>query len=286
MPEPTQKQRTYHFPSLSASGLYRAELCPASYAVPVKHGADHKPIGLGDPTAALRGTYIHKVLEWRLRGADVKTALEKGRECLAGERKKLGEAKYARAPHHTWVAWAVSHDPKDILPPGYAWVPETRWGADFAGLRIEGTPDAVGIRGGRGYVVDWKTTQEPKDDEALPAEWRLRRQRYFDFRAKAHKLQALYHAHVYLEQMPTITEVTTDVVYLGPRGQQWGSHSDTIVRGSDGSGRTKLRLLNIARKVEEARSARDPEDHAKAGDACDYCHARHVCTKAIAAGIR
>ena len=281
------KPLTFRFASLSASGLYRAEQCPASYAIPLRHRAGMKgPVGDGgDPTAAERGTYIHSVLEWRLRGATLPAALAKGAETLSNERKRRGDPKHARKPHHTWVAWASSHDPHDILPPGYAWVPEQRWGVDLAGLQVDGTPDAVGVRGTQGYVVDWKTTQEPSDTSRLPAEWILRRERYLAFRAKAHKLQALFHAHVFLEKMPRVAEVTTDVAYLGPRGQQWGAHSDLLVRGTDGAGKVRLRLLTIARNVQAARAARDPEDHARPGDACLYCDARGVCDKAIAAGV-
>lgn len=258
---------------VSASGLGKAAACPAAFAFGIPHvvGAD-RPYegGRGGGSHATRGTYIHKVFELRIRGADLPAA-------LAGARRipELG----GRAPHHTWVAWGSSYDPAELLPPGYAWTPETRWTLPLGALVVGGTPDAVGVRGADAYVPDWKSSRGRGDDSSVPASWALARASWDEHKAAGHRLQMAFHAAAALHHLPAAERVTTDLVYLGPpaakgeRGQVWGEQRLKVERGSETHTSIMRRLTQVTARVAAARALPDPHAAARPGLWCRYCPA-------------
>jgi hypothetical protein len=263
---------------VSASGLGFADLCPAAYALPVAHapGSDRPAPRAGDDGVdADRGTYLHKVWELRILGRPWAEALEAGRATLG------------RTPHHTWRAWAQSHEPADLLPSGYRWTPERRWEIRLGPLMVGGTPDVVGVRGLRGesvYIPDWKSTRPKPVDDSLPASWSLAFATLSEQKAHKHSLQMAFHAVAALEHMLLALEVTTDLVYLGPPpakgepGQVLGEKRAHLRR--EGLPEARRRLELITEKVAAARALPDPQEAAVPGLYCRYCPAAGGCLRA------
>jgi hypothetical protein len=264
---------------VSASGLGFADLCPAAYALPVAHapGADRPAPRAGDDGVdADRGTYLHKVWELRILGRPRAEALEAGAKAIA-----------PRRVHHTWRAWAQSHEPADLLPSGYRWTPERRWEIRLGPLTVGGTPDVVGVRGLRGesvYIPDWKSTRPKPVDDSLPAAWALAFATLAEQKAHKHSLQMAFHSVAALETMPQALEVTTDLVYLGPppakgeHGQVLGEKRAHLRR--EGLPEARRRLELITERVAEARALPDPQEAAMPGLYCRYCPAAGGCLRA------